>query len=338
VDGATLVIDVGISVNLVSLTIEQVIGKMKSSLLDLINISIDRTKGLAHARSEEGSLRRTYALSLRQGADWFNIPTNYSDAVSKVIATQLDAGLEACRSGATVIATLATGEALGYARHAAKKRDVDLTLKLMNQARRSATPAMAAVTGDVVNTKFVDDYEGREMIFGTQTDFFSGLGGLIGPPNLNLLEGMRLEHFTSKDSHEKFTTTDTQKITTTSYAEFFFVTDPEMLTSQLGSGDDAVKKQKTAENQKRLKGQRKPQLPSDMSNARDSAPVVREPKMPVEFQAKLAAKNEQLVEIGIAALTQEEFYAARLLTGPMVRPPPPSPRMQTPLLCLLVQD
>ena len=44
---------------------------------------------------------------------------------------------------------------------------------------------------------------------------------------------------------------------------------------------------------------------------------VREPKMPVEFQAKLAAKNEQLEEMDIVALNDEEFYAARLYTGPM---------------------
>ena len=117
--------------------------------------------------------------------------------------------------------------------------------------------AQRAVSGEALNTKFVEDYQGREMTFGTQKDFFSGLGGLIGPPNPNLLEGMRWEHCERKDSYEKFKTSNTQT-TTTSHAEFYFVTDPEMLTSQLGTGDDAVKKQKTAENQKRLKGQQVP--------------------------------------------------------------------------------
>jgi len=112
----------------------------------------------------------------------------------------------------------------------------------------------ATSSGEALNTKFVEDYKGRPMTFGTQKDFFSGLGGLIGPPNPNLLEGMRWEHCERKDSYEKFETSNTQT-TTTSHAEFYFVTDPEMLTSQLGTGDDAVKKQKTAENQKRLKGQ-----------------------------------------------------------------------------------
>ena len=51
-----------------------------------------------------------------------------------------------------------------------------------------------------------------------------------------------------------------------------------------------------------------------MGLERDSATVVREPKMPVEFQAKLAAKNEQLEEMDIVALNMEEFYAARLYT------------------------
>ena len=49
----------------------------------------------------------------------------------------------------------------------------------------------------------------------------------------------------------------------------------------------------------------------------------REPKPSSEFAARMAARNEQLDELGLPRLQIEELCAARLFTGPMVFAPPP---------------
>ena len=43
-----------------------------------------------------------------------------------------------------------------------------------------------AVSGEALNTKFVEEFSGKEMAFGQPKEFFKGLDGLIGPPNLDL--------------------------------------------------------------------------------------------------------------------------------------------------------
>ena len=88
--------------------------------------------------------------------------------------------------------------------------------------------AAAAASGAALNNKFVEDYHGREMCFGYTKDFFKGLDGMIGPPNPNLLEGMRWEHWERKDSHKSFTATNTN-IETTSASEYSFVFEPDQL-------------------------------------------------------------------------------------------------------------
>ena len=88
--------------------------------------------------------------------------------------------------------------------------------------------AAAAASGAALNNKFVEDYQGKEMCFGYTRDFFKGLDGMIGPPNPNLLEGMRWEHWERKDSHKPFTATNTH-IKTTSASEYSFVFEPDQL-------------------------------------------------------------------------------------------------------------
>ena len=64
----------------------------------------------------------------------------------------------------------------------------------------------AAPSGAELNQKFVDDYTATEMAFGQQDEFFKGLEGLIGPPNPDLVKGIRGEHCERTDSHWPFTT------------------------------------------------------------------------------------------------------------------------------------
>ena len=156
-----------------------------------------------------------------------------------------------------------------------------------------------AVSGEALNTKFVEEFSGKEMAFGQPKEFFKGLDGLIGPPNPNLQEGMRWEHCERKDSHRPFTTPNSG-ITTTASIEFLYVVEPSMLAEQ-PEGSSARRT-----------------LPSDMKDPRDGDQFLRHPKPPAEFAAKLAAKNEQLEELDLPGLILEEFHAARLYTGPMV--------------------
>ena len=88
--------------------------------------------------------------------------------------------------------------------------------------------AAAAASGAALNNKFVEEFQGKEMCFGYTKDFFKGLDGMIGPPNPNLLEGMRWEHWERKDSHKPFTATNTH-IETTSASEYSFVFEPDQL-------------------------------------------------------------------------------------------------------------
>ena len=75
----------------------------------------------------------------------------------------------------------------------------------------------AAVDGDALNLKFVDDYGATAMVFGQQSEFFKGLDGLIGPPNPDLVKGMHGEHCERTDSKVPFTTSN-YSIETTSRA------------------------------------------------------------------------------------------------------------------------
>ena len=73
------------------------------------------------------------------------------------------------------------------------------------------------IKATILNEQFVDDYTATEMAFGQQDEFFKGLEGLIGPPNPDLVKGLRGEHCERNDSHWPFTTTN-YHIETTSCA------------------------------------------------------------------------------------------------------------------------
>ena len=101
-----------------------------------------------------------------------------------------------------------------------------------------------------------------------------------------------LRHCASKDSEELFFTTSTSNynIKTTSHAEYLLVVDP------LGSGLTT-------------------RMPSDLLEADQEIRIRTEPS---EFLQQLAARNEELEDLGTDKLFLQEFHAARLFTGPMV--------------------
>ena len=60
------------------------------------------------------------------------------------------------------------------------------------------------IKATILNKMFVKDYAASEMVFGPQSEFSKGLEELIGPPNSDLVKGMREEHCERTDSHEPF--------------------------------------------------------------------------------------------------------------------------------------
>ena len=93
VEGAVLVVDVKLSVNLASLTIEQVIGKRKKLVRDAAEgARIEaRTAMLAKGSAEDASAAEesvrlaTDRLLDMHGAEWFNDDANLSWAVDRVV-------------------------------------------------------------------------------------------------------------------------------------------------------------------------------------------------------------------------------------------------------------
>ena len=105
-----------------------------------------------------------------------------------------------------------------------------------------------------------------------------------------------LRHYASKDSEELFFTmhhhaTSNYNIKTTSHAEYLLVVDP------LGSGLTT-------------------RMPSDLLEVQELQIRIR--TEPSEFLQQLAARNEELENLGTDKLFLQEFHAARLFTGPMV--------------------
>ena len=86
VDGEVLSVDMRLSINLTSRTIEQVIGKMQQSHLDLIQLLLD---DLRYAGAPLGVLGRMESLQARranQEPTWFNDASNLNDATKHALA------------------------------------------------------------------------------------------------------------------------------------------------------------------------------------------------------------------------------------------------------------
>ena len=71
--------------------------------------------------------------------------------------------------------------------------------------------------GEILSESFTGTFDASEMAFGPQSEFSKGLEGLIGPPNSDLVKGMRGEHCERTDSTKPFTTSN-YNIETTSCA------------------------------------------------------------------------------------------------------------------------
>lgn len=96
--------------------------------------------------------------------------------------------------------------------------------------------------------RFLQD--SHELSYATLDTFFTGLEGLIGPPNPNLLVAMEREHCDSSDSQLAFSTPN-YGVTTTSEIEWWFVFNPErgLRKLRLSEGWPQEEKLKTRDSQ-----------------------------------------------------------------------------------------
>ena len=88
--------------------------------------------------------------------------------------------------------------------------DVVLKYKAPEDFNNDATYSEAirkanSIKASILSKKFVDETRATEMAFGQQDEFFKGLEGLIGPPNPDLVKGIRGEHCERTDSDRPFT-------------------------------------------------------------------------------------------------------------------------------------
>lgn len=145
--------------------------------------------------------------------------------------------------------------------------------------------------------KFVEEGDVFTMSYGGIDTFFGGLEKLLGPPSPQLATAVMREHCSAADSDVEFTTAN-YGVTTTSRVEFFFVVDPENGLELTG--------RKSWPAESKPKG-------DEGATAMDG----REAKALNTFEAMWAVIDERLEKLKEYPLREEEFFCARLYTGPM---------------------
>jgi hypothetical protein len=141
-----------------------------------------------------------------------------------------------------------------------------------------------------------DKFSGAHMLGDAESmaDWYLGLEGIAGSPQPRLSEGMRREHCKADDSAITFTSpqygTQTQ-----SRIEFWFVTSPEEGLAELELSSYPAEEDPSI---------------LDGSHARRPASIDA-------FAEQLRESNERLQALSSATLSDNEFFGARLFTGPM---------------------
>ena len=149
-------------------------------------------------------------------------------------------------------------------------------------------------TAAQLTEKFVTHGTGFDLELGDLSMFYGGLGAVIGPPNPNVLSGMRFEHTGAADATEPFLMPN-QKAHTTSEIEWQFVVEPGKAL-RLDASRTGL-----------LMDQFEPYPPKNP----------RKPQPFEEFQREFDQVNGRLVALGEPEVIKEEFLATRLYSGPM---------------------
>ena len=168
---------------------------------------------------------------------------------------------------------------------------------------------------------------GRATVLGGPSDFFSGLHGLVGGLEEGVLtfEAMRHEHTSGPDAHLEFV--GTYGVHTTSFVEWWFVADPDMEGGVDGGATEADRE--ALDTARARLGLMPGAWPTEtyrpiatIDQATGCAPkgawIPREPlaRRAERFVAGRKRVGVRLRKLGEANLSDAEFTAARLFTGP----------------------
>ena len=158
---------------------------------------------------------------------------------------------------------------------------------------------------------------------GKTAHFFQGLDGFLGPPNPNLRESMVYEHCESADSQSPFRVHNYHTVTTPEI-EWHFVVDPsKTVLDDLNLKEWPQEQQLVAPPTPRTSSMSSSDVDADKQKRKKPSP--RQARDIKEFESELAEHNGKLRDRGHQPLRDEEFFAARLYTGPVRRaacPPP----------------
>ena len=172
------------------------------------------------------------------------------------------------------------------ARLVRKPEVMEAILDLMWGGAESLNAAEAATTAEL-HDKFVTDGKGFNLNMGNLSTFFGGLEALVGSPSAKIFLAMLREHCNSADWEEFLM--PNKKAKTTSAIEWRFVVCPE--DGADGNGASFV--------------------------PYPNAAHAREPLPFATFEPLLEERNKRLEALDQPPVGREEFFAARLYTGPV---------------------
>ena len=166
----------------------------------------------------------------------------------------------------------------------------------------AAVVELSGGTGSVLqlSKKFAENT--FELSYGDLPDFFSGLEGVIGPPDPKLLNAMYREHCVADDSSDFFVSTN-YAVETTSSIEWYYVNDPQ------------------AEGREHLKKFKLDNWPAETSgdipieHRRFNPPGA--PKSLKDFDKDFERINRELKRMKEKPLLMEELIGGRMYTGPL---------------------
>ena len=148
--------------------------------------------------------------------------------------------------------------------------------------------AAHAASAEELHDKFVADGKGFTLKLGGLKKFYGGLESIIGTPSPQVEQAMVREHCEMQDARTPFDMPN-KKATTTSTIEWLFVANPSKGAD--GQGAPFARYPKPDRSRESLQFE--------------------------HFEAELTRRNEELEKEGHASVGKEEFFAARLYSGPM---------------------
>jgi hypothetical protein len=146
-----------------------------------------------------------------------------------------------------------------------------------------------AATGEMLQSKFVQEGNSFQLSYGGLDEFFGGLEGKVGSPDPRVRHAMKQEHSVRADSFELFTTSN-YSMETCAETEWRFVAEPESSNNWPSEG--------------------RPALVSGQPCVRSALPLSA-------LEGAMHTKNCSLRASSQTEMILEEAIAGRLYTGPM---------------------